>query len=478
MRRCDGPACRLRGGDCGLGAADGRRPGVSVAAMCRSRRSTARGAHNRLARADQPYLAPPLPPQPGAPMILRDAGFRDQPTLPAARRRGAYRTLAKIDAARAGELVASVAGGGFDGDGAFAARVLCERDPHLVVEGLAIVARGAGAPTRVPPALAEAATAAREQVGEFTVADVDGAAIVHAARVARVASFGNAPPRPVTTRSVRRVRRRPAPGPLRAPRRRHHRRGARRGRRCRRRRARGDRRHAPRRRRAHRRARHAGSVCARGSSRRPRLSASARLRARMSLLRRFWRWLQLAVPFGLLVARQAAPLPRDAARACGATAAAGATPGASSGTASATAARSGREACATTSSPALHLCLTRLGLLELNTMRIPRQACGGPASLEQARQRGAPGIGRIPYPLLRPPRRAGVSPHLLGRGETLSAPRRSASGRSRSHGLLRHLARPLPTRPTTPFQKLARVAGNQQRRFAARACVMPQARRA
>ena len=37
----------------------------------------------------------------------------------------------------------------------------------------------------------------------------------------------------------------------------------------------------------------------------------------MSLLRRFWRWLQLVVPFGLLVAHQAAPLPRDAARPVG-----------------------------------------------------------------------------------------------------------------------------------------------------------------
>ena len=45
----------------------------------------------------------------------------------------------------------------------------------------------------------------------------------------------------------------------------------------------------------------------------------------MQLLRRFWRWLQRVVPFGLLVRHQAAPLPRDAARPVATTAAAGAT---------------------------------------------------------------------------------------------------------------------------------------------------------
>jgi hypothetical protein len=194
LQRCDGPACRLRARDEGLGAQDGeatgclRRCDVPVAAVFGA--GAAARALTILARGRvEPYRAPPLPAQPGAPVILRDAGFRDQPELAAARRRGAYLALAKLDAAKAAELVASVARG-FDGDGAFAARVLCERDPHLVLEGLAMVARAGGVALRVPAALAEAAAVAREQLGEFAAGEVDGATLVHAARVARAATLG------------------------------------------------------------------------------------------------------------------------------------------------------------------------------------------------------------------------------------------------------------------------------------------------
>jgi hypothetical protein len=191
LDRCDGAACRLRAGDCGLPVGGVtltpclRRCDTPVAARSEGRALTV-VARGRV----EPWQAPPLPPQPGAPVLLRDAGFRDQATLEAARRRGAYRALGKIEAGAARELVAAEARAGWDGDGAFAARVLCERDPHLVLEGLAIVARAGGAAVKVPPALAEAAAEAREHIGAFTV--VDGVDVVRAARLARAAALGDA----------------------------------------------------------------------------------------------------------------------------------------------------------------------------------------------------------------------------------------------------------------------------------------------
>ena len=142
LLRCDGPACRLRARDCGLAAGDGEAGGclgrcdAPVAAVAGGRALTI-VARGRI----EPWTAPPVRPQPGAPVLLRDAGFSDQPTLAAARRRGAYASLVTLDAARAAELVAAIGPPGYAGAGAFAARVLCERDPHLLVEGLAIRAR-------------------------------------------------------------------------------------------------------------------------------------------------------------------------------------------------------------------------------------------------------------------------------------------------------------------------------------------------
>jgi NADH:ubiquinone oxidoreductase subunit F (NADH-binding) len=121
-------------------------------------------------------------------VLLRDAGLGDQPTLAAARRRGAYATLAKIDQRAAAELVAAVGRPSYAGEGAFAARVLCERDPHLVLEGLALRARARGGPLAVSAALAAAATEARELIGEGTI--VDAVDVVDAARLARAASCG------------------------------------------------------------------------------------------------------------------------------------------------------------------------------------------------------------------------------------------------------------------------------------------------
>ncbi|MGZ3429148.1 MAG: SLBB domain-containing protein [Polyangia bacterium] len=189
LSRCDGPACRLRASDCGLGTTAGepvaclRRCETPVAAADGGRALTivARGR-------TEPWSAPPLPPQPGAPVLLRDAAMRDQATLAAARRRGAYAALAKLDATAAAELVSVVRRAGYDGDGAFAGRVLCERDPHLVLEGLAIAARAQGRKPQVSAPLAAAAAEARELIGEFVV--VEAVDAVDAARFARAAASG------------------------------------------------------------------------------------------------------------------------------------------------------------------------------------------------------------------------------------------------------------------------------------------------
>lgn len=139
---CDGPACRLRAGD---GAAA---PGASCATVACLLRCETPVAARRDGRAlvvvhgrVEPWAPPPLPRQPAPPVLLRDAGFADQPTEAAARRRGAYVAGDKLTAMAARELVAHVARPSWTGPGAFAARVLEERDPHLVREGQAIADR-------------------------------------------------------------------------------------------------------------------------------------------------------------------------------------------------------------------------------------------------------------------------------------------------------------------------------------------------
>ena len=143
---CDGPACRLRSGDLGPAAA-GRGDAAAATVACLGRCETPVAAR-RLGRAlvvgagrVEPWLPPPLPRQPAMPVLLRDAGFADQPTEAAARRRGAWSALDKLTATAARELVAHVVRATWTGPGAFAARVLEERDPHLVREGHAIAER-------------------------------------------------------------------------------------------------------------------------------------------------------------------------------------------------------------------------------------------------------------------------------------------------------------------------------------------------
>ena len=136
---CDGAACRLRAGDLGRPAAAG--------VACLQRCETPVAAE-RLGRALvltdgrlEPWAPPPLRRQPAMPVLLRDAGFADQPTEAAARRRGAHAAAEKLTATAARELVAAVVRPLWTGPGAFAARVLGERDPHLLREGEAIAER-------------------------------------------------------------------------------------------------------------------------------------------------------------------------------------------------------------------------------------------------------------------------------------------------------------------------------------------------
>jgi hypothetical protein len=165
LQRCDGPACRLRAGDLALGAVDGEpvpclgRCDVPVAAI-RDGRALTIVTRGRI----EPYAPPPLPRQPATPVVLRDAGFADQPTEAAARRRGAYLALEKLTAEAAGELVTAVVHASWQGPGAFAARVLEERDPHLVAEGRAIAER-AGKPVAALDAVAAARLVRAAQSG-------------------------------------------------------------------------------------------------------------------------------------------------------------------------------------------------------------------------------------------------------------------------------------------------------------------------
>src|SRR5437660_5736024 len=140
FQRCIGPACRLRAGDLGLGPPDGE--GVECLGRCDA--PVAAQAHGRaltIVRRGtvEPSLPPPLPRQPAVAVLLRDAGFADQRTLEAARRRGAWRAAAMLGPTAARDLVALVPGRADAAAHGFAGRVLCERDPHLVLEGAAVI---------------------------------------------------------------------------------------------------------------------------------------------------------------------------------------------------------------------------------------------------------------------------------------------------------------------------------------------------
>ena len=154
VQRCDAGACGLRARDLGLGEVDGAPVAClgrcdSPVAAVRDGRALTIVARGRI----EPWVAPPLPRQPAEAVLLRDAGFADQPLEAAARRRGAWLALEKLSATAAAELVAAVTRRPWTGAGALAERVLRDRDPHLLREGEAIAER---AGTKV-----DAVTAAR-----------------------------------------------------------------------------------------------------------------------------------------------------------------------------------------------------------------------------------------------------------------------------------------------------------------------------
>ena len=193
----------------------------------------------------------------------------------------------------------------------------------------------------------------------------------------------------------------------------------------------------------------------------------------MSLLRRFWRWLQLAVPFGLLVStkpRHYREMLRVLWRNRGRWRYAlrilqhGVCDGCSLGP------RGLRDDVIL----GVHLCLTRLGLLALNTMRpIPDAALADIRGLRAMTNEQLHRLGRVPYPLVRRPGDPGFARISWEEATCIAAgvdgPRRFGGWR-RQDGLLRQLARPRRTRSTTLIQKLARIAGTANVDSCARLC--------
>ncbi|MDB4968573.1 MAG: hypothetical protein JWN44_4262 [Myxococcales bacterium] len=202
--RCDGPACRLRAGDLGLGAVDGE--SVECLGRCETpvaAEQLGRSLTIRRRGALEPYGPAELPRQASPPILLRDAGFADQPSLPAARRRGAWRAAPELTGLAARELLASLPTRPRRAlANAFAGRALCERDPHLVLEGAGVVARADGTPhlaVRVPASWIDARAALQRAAaeahadgltGELSLVADGGVEPVRAARLARAAQLG------------------------------------------------------------------------------------------------------------------------------------------------------------------------------------------------------------------------------------------------------------------------------------------------
>jgi len=203
FQRCIGPACRLHAGDLGLGNLEGDGQGVACLGRCDV--PVAAEAHGRsltIVRrgAIEPSSPAPLPRQPAATVLLRDAAFADQHTLEAARRRGAWRAAAVLGATAARDLVALLPSRAEAPAHAFAGRVLCERDPHLVLEGAAVIGRAEATPhlaVRVPAAWIDARAALGRAAAEARDADLAGELScdrgvdpVRAARLGRAAQLG------------------------------------------------------------------------------------------------------------------------------------------------------------------------------------------------------------------------------------------------------------------------------------------------
>jgi molybdopterin-dependent oxidoreductase alpha subunit len=191
----------------------------------------------------------------------------------------------------------------------------------------------------------------------------------------------------------------------------------------------------------------------------------------MQLLRRFWRWLVLAVPFGLLVAtkpRHYREMLRVLWRNRGRWRYAlrilrhGVCDGCSLGP------RGLRDDVI----PGVHLCLTRLGLLELNTMPpIPDAALGDIRRLRAMSNEELHRLGRVPYPLLRRPGDPGfrrISWEEAVRLCAESMARGSTSGGDKMAFFVS--SRGLTNEAYYSIQKLARIAGTANVDSCARLC--------
>ncbi len=188
----------------------------------------------------------------------------------------------------------------------------------------------------------------------------------------------------------------------------------------------------------------------------------------MSPFRRFWRWLQRIVPFGLLVAtkpRHYREMLRVLWRNRGRWRYAmrilrhGVCDGCSLGP------RGLRDDVI----PGVHLCLTRLGLLELNTMRpIPDAALGDIRRLRAMSNEALHRLGRVPYPLLRRPGDPGFR-----RISWEEATRIVAESMVRTSGDRMAFfvsSRGLTNEAYYSIQKLARIAGSANVDSCARLC--------
>jgi len=167
---CDGPACRMRRQD-GAAQPEGR------PAPCTGRCDTPI-AGLLPDRSVTPDPSPPFRDSGEEPILLAHAHHTDQPSLAAARRRGAYRAWEAARGRPPEEIVAAVAASGLCGRGGagfpagakwqavraaagapryvvanadegepvtFKDRPILERDPHLLLEGMRIAAHAVGA---------------------------------------------------------------------------------------------------------------------------------------------------------------------------------------------------------------------------------------------------------------------------------------------------------------------------------------------
>lgn len=188
----------------------------------------------------------------------------------------------------------------------------------------------------------------------------------------------------------------------------------------------------------------------------------------MKTLRAFWRWLQQIVPFGLLVARKPRHYRemlrvlwhnRGRWRYAMRILRHGVCDGCSLGP------RGLRDDVI----PGVHLCLTRLGLLRLNTMGpIPESALGDIRRLRSLSNEALHQLGRVPFPLLRRPGDPGFR-----RISWEEAARLTAEALQRTTGERMAFfvsSRGLTNEAYYSVQKLARVAGTANVDSCARLC--------